>query len=145
MRFQQAMWLLLSLVLLASCFGVLGRGAYARKIEHTPLLTVEYDRVLRSRTQTDIVLNIDPDATNSGAVRVIVTGALFKETRLFDVMPKPASEELLKDGAVLTFKTAPGQPGKLTLIQKVEGLGSVQSQIAMDTGAPIRLSQFILP
>ena len=145
MRFERCMWLVLTLMLLGACLGAFGKGVYARHTERAGALSVEYDRFLRSRTQTDMVISLDRSATRTGEVRLLVTGALLEKTRIHDVVPKPSTQELLEKGVALTFKTVPDMPGTVTIIQKVEGIGRVQSHIALDHGSPVPVNQVILP
>lgn len=145
MRFERSMWMLLSLLLLAGCFGVFGQGAYARRTQESGPLKVEYDRIVRSRTQPDFVVTLDTSATQAGQVRLLLTGAVTGKARLFDVVPKPATEELLEKGVALTFKTLPGQSGRVRFIQKVEGIGRVQSHVSLDGGSSVAMDQVILP
>ncbi|HYP05675.1 MAG TPA: hypothetical protein VER03_05515 [Bryobacteraceae bacterium] len=147
MRFERSMWLVLSLSLLAASFGVFGRGAHARQTQRSAPLTVEYDSVVRSRTQTPIVVKVDGSATQAGHVRLLLSGALLGKARLLDIVPKPASEEVFEQGVALTFKTLPGKPASMTLVQKVEGgMGRVQSHLGVDHGSsPLTLNQLILP
>ena len=145
MRFERTMWLLLTLLLVAACFGVLGRGAYARQTQQSGGVRVQYDRIPRSRTQSDIVVSLDTSATQRGQVRLLLTGALLDKARIYDIVPKPDSEELLEKGVALTFKTVPGAPGTFTIIQKVEGVGRVQSHVTVGNGPSITIDQWILP
>lgn len=145
MWFERTMWLLLSLLLVASCLGMFGRGAYARHVEQAGVLEVTYDRVVRSWTQAELIVSFDAAATKSGQVRLIVSGALLDRTRILGIVPKPASEEAFRAGTVLTFRVVPGSPASVAISQKVEGIGRVQSHIALENGPTVSMDQLILP
>jgi hypothetical protein len=52
MRFERTMWMLMIALLVAACFGVFGRGAYARTTTESGPLEVKFDRLVRACSQS---------------------------------------------------------------------------------------------
>jgi hypothetical protein len=145
MRFERAMWLLMTAMLIAACFGVFGRGAYARTTAQSGPVELKYDRLLRSRSQSQLTVKLSESATQSGHVRLIVSGDLLGRARILEMHPEPSERAALDQAAALTFNVEPGKPATVTFIQQVQGFGRIQSHVGVDTGPDVVIDQIILP
>ena len=145
MGFERTMWLLMTLMLVGACFGVFGRGAYARTSVQSGALQIDLERLIRSRSQSELTLRIDPSATQSGKVRMTVSGDLLGRARMTEVHPQPSETTALGDAAALTFRVEPSKPATVTFVQKVQGFGRIQSHVSLDNGPAVPIDQIILP
>jgi hypothetical protein len=145
MRFERAMWLLMTAMLIAACFGVFGRGAYARTTTQSGPIEVKFDRVVRARSQSQLTVKLSESATQSGQVRMIVSGDLLGRARILEMHPEPSETTALDKAAALTFNVEPGKPATVTFVQQVQGFGRIQSHLGVDNGPAVAIDQIILP
>ena len=145
MRFERTMWMLMIAMLMAACFGVFGRGAYARTTTESGPLEVKFDRVIRARSQSQLTVRINESGTHSGQVRMIVSGDLLGRARMLEIHPQPSNTTAFDHAAALTFNVEPSKPATVTFVQQVQGFGRVQSHVGVDNGPAIAIDQVILP
>ena len=145
MRFERTMWFLMVSMLLAACFGVFGRGAYARTTTESGSLEVKFDRVVRARSQSQLTIKINESGTQSGQVRMVVSGDLLGRARILEIYPEPSETTALEQAAALTFKVEPSKPATVTFVQQVQGFGRIQSHVGLDRSPALAIDQVILP
>jgi hypothetical protein len=144
-RFEHIVWLLMVVYLIFVSAGLFGRGPMAKTTESSGRLHVQFDRIIRARSQAEVVAEIDAMATQQGRVRLLIEGALADEARIESIQPQPVEQTASGTAHILTFQVNPGSPASVRFVQKVDGVGRAQSRIALEEGPGLRIDQYKLP
>jgi hypothetical protein len=146
-RFERIAWLLMFVLMLAGASGALGRGgltrAEARSSDGT--VRVEYDRSLRARAPARMRVMLDPGATATGEIRLVVAGALADSARIRESFPPPAIAEPLDRAVRLVWKVPARSAAEIVLANQPEGMGRIWSRVTVEGGAFASFDQLVLP
>jgi hypothetical protein len=141
-RFENAAWFFLALILFADALGLLGRGWLARadRVTKDGAVSVQYERVERAGTPSEMTLEFGPDAIHAGQIKVFVSETVVKELGAQRIIPQPAVSEISPGGITYTFPVTgsnaiaeislePSFPGIHHIVLRVSGSESVTARI----------------
>jgi hypothetical protein len=141
-RFERAVWVLFTLLVIADLLGCFGRGflAKSRMRAADGSLDVQYERVERFSTPSILRAKFGPDAIHEGKVQLWVSSSLVKNLGNQRVIPQPAESVLDNNGILYTFATKPRSdtvafaleptsPGLYDLEVRVPGHEQVKARI----------------
>jgi hypothetical protein len=140
-RFEHSIWLVMIVVVIVGLAGGLGRGPLAKAQAAAAPIEVEYERVVRYQTPTQITVTF---SGQSGIERLFVGRPLLDRLQLESIVPRPAAAEPGRDGVVLLFprsKTA----SQVTLVAQPATLGRTRTAIGLPEGPRVTFSQLVLP
>jgi hypothetical protein len=141
-RFERAVWVLFTLIVIADLLGCFGRGFLANARVRAPdgSLDLQYERVERFSTPSILRAKFGPDAIHDGKVQLWVSNNLIKDLGNQRVIPQPAESVLDNDGILYTFPTKPrsdtvefalepASPGVYDLELRVPGYQQLKARI----------------
>jgi hypothetical protein len=141
-RFEHAVWILFTLLLVLTMAGAFGRGpiAKAERQAKDNSIDVKYDRIQRTGTPSIVTVNFGPSAIRDGKIDLFVSGSMVKELGAQRVVPSPERAVLGSDGLTYTFPTSdlpssvefalePTGPGLRHLTIRVAGRDAVNTDI----------------
>lgn len=104
-RFEHAVWLLFTVIILLDLLGVFGRGYFADADLRAANGTIEikYERVERLGTPSMLSVQFGPGAVRDGKVQLWVGNALVKSLGVKRVIPQPSTSVIGNDGILYTF------------------------------------------
>lgn len=108
-RFETAVWLLFTAILILDLIGLFGRGplakAHVETADHSVRIT--YERIERFSTPSTLTVHFDPSSVHDGKTQIWVSDSVVKELGNQRVVPEPLSAALDHDGVLYTFAAAP--------------------------------------
>jgi hypothetical protein len=104
-RFEMIVWTLFVLVLLCALLGLFGRGWLARTQRSSPdgSLTIQYDRIQRTGSPSDLTLTIGPRAMHNGQIRLFLSRSTITRLGAQRISPQPEKSTLGDGGIIYTF------------------------------------------
>ena len=145
-RFEKGLWAVFCLILLCDLLGVFGEGWLSKTTRTTPdrTLTLEYNRMLRTGTASQLLLRFGPNAVHDGKISVYISDPVVKQLGAERIAPQPATSTLGNDGVTYTFPAInPPWDMQIQLSPKSPGTHAFRIQIV---GAdPIDAKAFIFP
>lgn len=109
-RFENAVWVFFTLVVIAALLGCFGRGLLAkgRLNAGDGSVSVSYDRIARYSTPSKMTVEFEPAAIHDGYAQLWVDRQCVKSLGLTQALPRPARTALLPDGLLYTFPVEAG-------------------------------------
>ncbi len=102
-RFERAVWVVFSLIIVADIVGVFGRGPLAKARQQTSDLTLNYERVERTSTPSIMTFRFAPSAIHNGEVQLFVSQSVIKQLGAQRISPQPEHSTLSDGGMTYTF------------------------------------------
>src|SRR4051812_21167167 len=140
-RFEHIVWVVMLVTVIVGLAGGFGRGPAARAHAASSPIQVDYERVVRYQTPTEITVT---STGESGIQRLFVGRALLDRLQLQSVVPQPSGSEPRQDGAVLLF-TGTNSSSQVTLVAHPSALGTTRTDIGLAEGPRVTFSQVVLP
>lgn len=105
-RFENVIWVVLTLVLLLNLFGAFGRGYLAKATLRAKdeSMVVRYERIERFKTPSILTVDLGPTAVREGKVRLWVSESLLTDLGNQRVIPQPLSSVVGDGGTSYTFE-----------------------------------------
>jgi hypothetical protein len=146
-QFERTAWAVMSLILLAACLGFTGPGPLtkAEVRDGAGQLRVEYPRIVHSQATHELWLELEPAATREGRVVVLLKGALTGSGMVPTALPPPSTQEASQGALRWTFDMAPGSRTRILVQARPMRVGGLQSQIEVEGGSQVHLSQWVMP
>jgi hypothetical protein len=146
-RFERTAWVGMSLILLAACLGFTGPGPLtkAEARDGSDRLRVEYPRIVHAQAMHELWVELQPSATREGRAIVILKGALTGTGLLPTALPPPSSQESSQGALRWTFDMAPGSQSRILVQARPVRPGKIHSQIEVEGGGQVNLSQWVMP
>jgi len=140
--FENAIWVVFLLIVIADLLGCFGRGyfAHAEAQGTQGVIDVKYERIERFSTPSIMTVQFGPDAVHEGQIQLWASGELVKPLGTQRVIPEPSSSVLENGGVLYTFSSAshpssiefalePAAPGVYPLTLQVPGTPPVTFKI----------------
>jgi hypothetical protein len=145
-RFEHAVWIFFTAVLVLTLAGAFGRGPLAKAEKETRdgSITVKYDRIQRTATPSIVTVNFGPPAIKSGKVELFVSGSMVKELGAQRVVPSPERTVIGGDGLTYTFP-ASGLPSSVEFALEPTGPGLRHLTIRVVGLESLNLDIFVMP
>ncbi len=109
-RFENVVWALFALVLVADLAGLLGNGPLAHVHRGTPnhTLLLEYDRIERATTPNTMTVTPEPGSVKNGRLILFVSDSVVKELGAERIAPQPAVSAIGNGGFTYVFPAVGG-------------------------------------
>jgi hypothetical protein len=145
-RFERAVWIFFTVVLILTLAGAFGRGplAKAEKKTRDGSINVKYDRIQRTATPSIVTVNFGSPAIRSGKVELFVSGSMVKELGAQRVVPSPERTVIGGDGLTYTFP-ASGFPSSVEFALEPTGPGLRHLTIRAVGLEALNLDIFVMP
>lgn len=145
-RFERAIWIFFSLILVLTLAGAFGRGpiAIAERRTKDESIDVKYDRIQRTGTPSIITVNFGPSAIRQGKAELFVSGSMVKELGAQRVVPSPERAVVGGDGLTYTFP-ASGLPSSVEFALEPTGPGLRHLNMRIVGLDPVDADIFVMP
>lgn len=141
-RFETAIWIVLTIIVILDLLGAFGRG-YLAKAEANAIdgsVHVKYERIERFKTPSIMRVELGPGAVHDGKVRLWTSESLVTDLGNQRVIPQPQASVVGNGGTLYTFEATqnpmmvefalePGNMGVYDLSLGVEGLERLKLKI----------------
>jgi hypothetical protein len=137
-----------ALLLLAAMIGLLGYGPASQTTSGNEggALWAEYDRLVRHRAPSEVLLHIDPALAREGVVRLQLDHDYLDQVAIEDIVPKPDQEEAMGEHIVYSFAVAETeQPLLITFRLQPDSMGPLSTAVALEGGERVDVRQFVYP
>jgi hypothetical protein len=145
-KFEHAVWIFFTLLLMLTLAGVFGRGPIA-KAERRPIdesIDVKYDRIQRTGTPSIVTVNFRSSAIRNDKVDLFVSGSMVKELGAQRVVPSPERAVVGGDGLTYTFPVS-GLPSYVEFALEPTGPGLRHLTIQVVGLKPVNADIFVMP
>jgi hypothetical protein len=149
---QRVGWAIMLALLVAGGLGLLGSGPLSARTASIPgLMRVDYQRFGRYQTSESLTIELEPQATAGGVVRLGIDRHYLEGSKIESIVPPVERVEGLGDRLVHVFRMAqPGVPLRVTLRRQPEQFGSIRGRIVLEGGSDvagrtISFQQFVYP
>lgn len=104
-RFERAIWVLFTVLVVLDLLGVFGRGWAANAHVSSPdgTMDVKYERIERFSTPSILDVKFGQNAIHDGKVQLWISEGMVKKLGTQRVVPQPASSVIGNDGILYTF------------------------------------------
>ena len=141
-RIQRVGWVLVALFLALAVGGVFGNGPLSRAHADSDAGRLDYERFTRYGLSTDLV--VTPVRSAHGVTRVEISGDYLEAFRIERITPEPAAVRMSGPNIVYEFASA-GPGASISFHMRPQRLWRKTATIAIDGGAPLRISQLTYP
>ena len=123
-RFERAVWIVFSLLILLDLTGAFGKGplAHANRRASDGSINVKYERIERTGTPSIFRMDFGPSAIRDGKIMLFVNETVVKELGAQRIIPAPLSTEIGEGGLTYTFP-ASTLPASIELALQPSGPG----------------------
>jgi len=145
-KFERVIWFFFLIILIADLLGLFGRGwlSKARQSDSGQTLTLEYERIARASTPSNMTFHFGPNSIHSGHIELYVSDSIVKSLGAQRVSPQPAASTLGNGGITYTFDaTELPATAQIQLEPSFPGLHHFRVQVT--GGQPIDASVFVVP
>jgi hypothetical protein len=143
-RFEQVVWTVITLILIADVAGAFGRGplAKAERRSSDGTMDIQYERIERTGTPSKMHIRFSPGAVHNGQIKLFVSESLVGKLGTQRVVPSPQSAVVGDGGLTYTFPAStppmsielvlqPSGPGVNKFTVKIPGADSVQARVVV--------------
>jgi hypothetical protein len=141
-RFQTIGRIALAAIVLLGLVGAFGQGplAHARRTSAAGDITVEYDRITRHRSNSDITFILP---AHNGAVVIWIGNEYLENVQLKQVVPQPANTRSTRGRVEFTFNVVP--PARIEFSVEPSRVLVLPLHVGVVGGSTLRLRQIVLP
>ena len=143
-RFENAVWIIFTIIIALDLAGLFGRGPIARAQLHAPdgTMDVKYERIERTDSPSMLTINFDRDAIKDGKISLYASNSLVAELGTQRIIPAP-DKSVVGDGgltytfaaskppATIAFALEPAAPGIYDLTLGVTGATPVHARVVV--------------
>jgi hypothetical protein len=132
---------------LASFLGLLAPGPFS-KVDHGQGddIKIKYERSVHYRDSTDIDIEISPTLIREGKIVLSLTRDFVSKVHVDKIIPEPEKVETDGEEFRYTFRASSSTRPLLARFQvEPEDRGWLEGEFKSETGAPVKISQFIFP
>jgi hypothetical protein len=147
-RAERISWIVATLLLLAALLGVLGPGPLSktRAGSQDDLLWVEYDRFVRHRSPTELIVHLDPNAAQEGTIQLQLDRGFIEKAQIQRIDPQPDQEQFAMGRITYVFRIGEGDtPLQVTYHLEMQSFGPLSTPIAILDGQEVSINQFVYP
>ena len=143
-KFENAAWVVFTLIIVLDLIGVFGRGPVAKAERRTAdgSIDVKYERIERTDSPSIMTIAFGPSAIQDGRVKLYVSSSLVKALGTQRVIPAPKDSIVGEGGITYTFPASkppasvdlalqPAGPGVFNFTIGVPGAEQVRAKIAV--------------
>jgi len=145
-RFENAAWLVFSLIIILDLAGLFGRGplAKAERRSSDGTLDVKYERIERTDSPSILTLQFGAQAIQDGKIKLYISQSLVKGLGTQRVIPEPEITTVGKAGLTYTF-SASEPPASVDLALEPSGPGIYDFVVGVVGDQPVHAKIFVVP
>ncbi len=145
-RFENAAWIIFTLIIVLDLCGLFGRGplAKAERRAGDGTIDVKYERIERTNSPSIMTIQFGPSAIKEGEIRLYVSDSLVKPLGTQRVIPAPQST-LIGDGGLTYTFPASKPPASVDLALQPSGPGIFDFTVGVANGEPVHGRVVVVP
>jgi hypothetical protein len=145
-RFENAIWILFTLIILCDLAGLFGRGPLAKAERRAAdgSIDVYYERVERTESPSILTVRFGQSAIHAGKINLYISNSLVKELGTQRVIPAPQSTIVGDGGLTYTF-LASHVPASIDLALEPAGPGIYHFIIGVPDAARVQAKVIVVP
>jgi hypothetical protein len=145
-RFEHAVWILFTLILVLDLAGFFGRGpvAYARISTPDGAMAIKYERIERTGTPSILDINFGPSAIRNGNVQLYVSESIVDSLGSQRIIPSPATTIVGDGGLTYTFP-ATTPPAAVQFALQPSAPGIYHFKLEVPGSRPVEASVLVVP
>jgi hypothetical protein len=145
-RFENAAWIIFTLIIVLDLCGLFGRGplAKAERRAGDGTIDVKYERIERTDSPSIMTIQFGPSAIKEGEIRLYVSDSVVKPLGTQRVIPAPQST-LIGDGGLTYTFPASKPPASVDLALQPSGPGIFDFTVAAANGEPVHGRVVVVP
>jgi hypothetical protein len=145
-RFENAIWVAFTLIIVLDLAGLFGRGplAKAHRAAADGTINVRYERIERSDSPSILTVQFAESAIHEGKIKLYISDTLLKALGTQRVIPAPL-ESVVGDGGVTYTFLASKPPAFVDLALQPAGPGLFEFTIAVVGAQPVHAKVFVVP
>jgi hypothetical protein len=145
-RFENAAWVVFTLIIVLDLLGVFGRGPVA-KAEHRTAdgsMDVKYERIERTDSPSIMTIDFGPSAIRDGEIKLYISNSLVKALGTQRVIPAPKDSVVGNGGITYTFP-ASKPPASVDLALQPAGPGVFDFAVGIEGAEQVRAKIVVVP
>lgn len=145
-RAERIGWVLVTALVMAGLFGLLGRGPLSSSTARSPgeLVTVSYSRVSHYEADESITFSFGAGAVEDGTVTVGIRGSWPAGVDLQSITPEPSEQSAVPGGVILEFAVEEVGDLAATVSYRAQDLGKLDAEVSVGEDSAT-LTQLVLP
>jgi hypothetical protein len=145
-RFENAAWIIFSLIIVLDLSGLFGRGPIAKAERHSAdgTFDIKYERIERTESPSILTIHFTQSAIQNGNIHLYVSNSLVKELGTQRVIPAPQETTLGEGGLTYTFP-ASKPPASVDLALQPSGPGIYDFTIGVVGSPPVKARVVVVP
>jgi hypothetical protein len=145
-RFENIVWILFTLIIVADIAGLFGRGPIAKAERRAAdgTIDVKYERIERTDSPSIVSIGFGPSAIHDGKIKLFISESLVKGLGTQRVVPAPSDTTIGDGGLTYTFP-ASKPPATVDLALQPSGPGVYHFTIGVANAQPIQAKVFVVP
>jgi hypothetical protein len=145
-RFENAAWVVFTLIIVLDLAGLFGRGPIAKAERRSAdgTIDVKYERIERTNSPSILTVQFAQSAIHDGKIKLYVSQSLVKELGTQRVIPAPLDTVVGDAGLTYTF-SASKPPASVDLALEPAGPGIYDFAIGVVGAQPVHAKVFVVP
>ncbi len=145
-RFENAAWVIFTLIIILDLAGLFGRGPIAKAERRTAdgTMDVKYERIERTDSPSIMSIEFGPSAIQQGKIQLYVSSSLVKSLGTQRVIPAPQNTVIGEGGLTYTFP-ATKPPASVDLALQPSGPGIYDFTVGVVGGQPVHARIVVVP
>ncbi len=145
-RFERAVWMVFTAIVILDLLGFLGRGHFAKARLHAQdgSMEVRYERIERYSAPSILMVQFGPNAIREGKVQLWASESLVKALGNQRVVPQPAASVVSQGGILYTFPAA-GVSGSVEFALEPRSVGMQALQLHVPGFQELLMKIFVMP
>jgi hypothetical protein len=145
-RFENAAWVVFTLIIVLDLSGLFGRGPLAKAERRTAdgTIHVKYERIERTDSPSIMTIHFGPSAIHDGKIHLYVSDSLVKPLGTQRVIPAPQDTLIGDSGLTYTF-SASKPPASVDLALQPSGPGIYDFTVGVVGAERVHARVFVVP
>ena len=145
-RFENAAWVIFTLIIVLDLAGLFGRGPIAKAERRSAdgAIDVKYERIERTDSPSILTVQFAQSAIKNGKIHLYVSNSLVKQLGTQRVIPAP-QETLVGEGGLTYTFPASLPPASVDLALQPSGPGIYDFAIGVAGSQPVRARVAVVP
>jgi hypothetical protein len=145
-RFENAAWVIFTLIIVLDLAGLFGRGPIAKAERRSAdgAMDIKYERIERTDSPSILTIQFAQSAIKDGKIQLYVSNSLVKQLGTQRVIPAPQDTVIGEGGLTYTFP-ASRAPAIVDLALQPEGPGIYNFTIGVVGGQPVQAKVVVVP
>jgi hypothetical protein len=145
-RFENAAWVIFTLIIVLDLSGLFGRGPIAKAERRSAdgAIDVKYERIARTDSPSILTIQFAQSAIQNGKIHLYVSNSLVKQLGTQRVIPAPQDTVIGEGGLTYTFP-ATKPPASVDLALQPSGPGIYDFTIGVIGSQTVRARVVVVP